>query len=84
MRSKSELRPALRADDQKRETSEYMIDLYEELLFRKASQGVRPVLYLSSQTDLECTLLGLCPDESKQVGDDKREPSAPHYFSTVL
>lgn len=34
-------------------------DLYEELLARRAELGYRPVLYVSSERDLECNLIGM-------------------------
>jgi hypothetical protein len=39
------------------------IDLYEQLLYQRASMGIRPVLYISSQTDLECSMLMLLDDD---------------------
>jgi len=39
-----------------------MIDLVEEMLFQRASTGIRPVLYVSSYTDLECSMLMLLDD----------------------
>jgi len=38
------------------------VDLLEEMLFQRASNGIRPVLYLSSDTDLECSMLMLLDD----------------------
>jgi hypothetical protein len=35
------------------------VDLMEEMLFQRAASGIRPVLYLSSYTDLECSILVL-------------------------
>ena len=35
------------------------VDLLEEMLFQRAATGTRPVLYLSSYTDLECSMLML-------------------------
>ncbi|HSE98414.1 MAG TPA: hypothetical protein VLD57_09140 [Blastocatellia bacterium] len=43
-----------------------MIDLYEQMLYQRAIKGIRPVLYVSSFTDLECSLLMLL-DESPDV-----------------
>ena len=34
-----------------------MLDLYEAMLRKRAAKGIRPVLYVSSQTDLECSVL---------------------------
>lgn len=39
-----------------------MVDLVEEMLFQRASTGIRPVLYVSSYTDLECNMLMLLDD----------------------
>src|SRR6266478_4994750 len=48
-------------------TESAMVDLYEEMLYERAAMGIRPVLYISSQTDLECSVLMLLdePLESK-------------------
>jgi hypothetical protein len=39
-----------------------MVDLYEQMLSERAAKGVRPVLYISSCTDLECSILVLLND----------------------
>jgi hypothetical protein len=39
-----------------------MVDLVEEMLFQRAATGIRPVLYVSSYTDLECSMLMLLDD----------------------
>ena len=48
-------------------TESGMVDLYEEMLYERAAIGIRPVLYVSSQTDLECSVLMLLdePPEAK-------------------
>lgn len=38
------------------------VDLMEEMLFQRAASGIRPVLYLSSYTDFECSMLMLLDD----------------------
>ena len=38
------------------------VDILEEMLFNRAANGIRPVLYLSSDTDLECSMLMLLDD----------------------
>jgi len=40
-------------------TESGMVDLYEEMLYERAAIGIRPVLYVSSRTDLECCVLML-------------------------
>ena len=39
-----------------------MVDLLEEMLFQRAATGIRPVLYVSPDTDLECNMLMLLDD----------------------
>ena len=36
-----------------------IVDLYEELLSQRSDMGYRPVLYVSSERDLECNLIGM-------------------------
>lgn len=47
------------------------VDLLEEMLFQRAASGIRPVLYLSSYTDLECSMLMLLDDtgEARWCGE---------------
>jgi hypothetical protein len=57
-----------------------MLDLYEEMLYERAAKGLRPVLYVSSRKDLECSVLMLM-DEAPEVqlsgrGGRPREESA--------
>lgn len=40
-------------------TDSEMVDLYEEMLWVKATNRIRPVLYVSSARDLECNVLML-------------------------
>jgi len=44
-----------------------MIDVMEEMLFERAANGIRPLLYVSSFTDLECSMLMLL-DETADSG----------------
>jgi hypothetical protein len=43
-----------------------LIDLYEQMLYQRAIKGIRPVLYVSSFTDLECNMLMLL-DENPEI-----------------
>ncbi len=52
------------------------IDLLEEMLFHRASSGIRPVLYISSLTDLECSMLTLL-EESDEVHWSTEEQPVP-------
>jgi hypothetical protein len=47
-------------------TDSGMVDLYEEMLYERAAKGIRPVLYISSCKDLECSVLMLL-DEAPEV-----------------
>jgi hypothetical protein len=53
-----------------RMTESGMVDLYEEMLYERAAIGIRPVLYVSSHTDLECSVLMLLDEapEAKLAG----------------
>jgi hypothetical protein len=52
------------------------VDLYEQLLYQRASRGIRPVLYVSSFTDLECTMLMLLDDEADSRYMESQQPAA--------
>ena len=47
-------------------TDSEMTDLFEEMLYERAAKGIRPVLYVSSRKDLECSVLMLL-DESREM-----------------
>ena len=51
--------------EQKPQTGVNLVDLMEEMLFQRAASGIRPVLYVSSYTDLECSMLMLLDDTSE-------------------
>ena len=36
-----------------------MVDLFEEMLYERAAKGIRPVLYVSSRNDFDCSVLML-------------------------
>lgn len=36
-----------------------IVDLYEQMLYERAANGIRPLLYISSPKDLECSMLML-------------------------
>lgn len=52
------------------------VDLMEEMLFQRAASGVRPVLYLSSYTDLECSMLMLLDDTGEARWSAEQAPAA--------
>ena len=43
----------------KRMTDSGMLDLLDEMLYARAAKGIRPMLYVSSAKDLECSVLML-------------------------
>jgi hypothetical protein len=48
----------------------------EEMLFQRAASGIRPVLYLSSYTDLECSMLMLLDDRGEARWPAEQTPAA--------
>lgn len=54
-----------------------MIEVFEQMLFQRASKGIRPVLYVSSYTDLECNMLMLL-DESPTGQSSGAQRPVPH------
>ena len=55
-------------------TDSRMVDLYEEMLYERAAKGIRPILYVSSRNDLDCSVLMLLdePPETKLEGGQQR------------
>lgn len=60
-------------------TDSNAVDLYEQLLFERATKGIRPVLYVSSRKDLECSVLMLL-DEPPEITLAGRLGSAARGF----
>jgi hypothetical protein len=44
-----------------------LVDVFEEMLCQRAMKGLRPVLYVSSMTDLECNMLMLLDESSDEL-----------------
>ncbi len=42
-----------------------MVDLYEQMLYERAAKGIRPLLYISSLKDFECSILMLLDEAHK-------------------
>ena len=53
-----------------------MVELFEQMLFQRAAKGIRPVLYVSSYTDLECSMLMLLDEESQGQASGQQQPVA--------
>jgi hypothetical protein len=64
-----------------RMTESGMVDLYEEMLYERAAIGIRPVLYVSSHTDLECSVLMLLDEapEAKLAGPQQSASRGNHH-----
>jgi hypothetical protein len=58
-----------------------MVDLYEELLYERAAKGIRPTLYVSSTTDLECSLVMLLDDAWNGKDGSPEPPPASIEFA---
>lgn len=65
-----------RADREKRQRFD-VVDLFEELLGRRAELGHRPVLFVSSERDLECTLIGMFEGLSSESSNGEAVPDVP-------
>lgn len=44
-----------------------LIDIYEQMLFERAARGIRPVLYVSSNKDLECSVVMLLDEPADDL-----------------
>jgi hypothetical protein len=53
-----------------------IVDVYEQMLFQRAAQGIRPTLYVSSFMDLECSMLMLLDEEDQQRASGQQRPVA--------
>jgi hypothetical protein len=52
-----------------------MIDLYEEMLYERAAKGIRPVLYVSSPRDFECSAIMLLHRPAEGLAPRRLGPS---------
>jgi hypothetical protein len=53
-----------------------IVDLYEELLSKRAEMGHRPIIYVSSERDLECNLIGMFETEISESATGEAVPHA--------
>jgi len=60
---------------QERKSRFDVVDLFEELLSKRAEMGFRPILYVSSERDLECNLIGMFESEFSQEAEGEAVPS---------
>ena len=59
-----------------RMTDSKMLDLYEEMLYERAAKGIRPMLYISSRKDLECSVLLLLNEAPEAQLAGRQRPAA--------
>jgi hypothetical protein len=62
-------------ENQERKGRFDVVDLFEELLMKRAELGYRPTLFVSSEKDLECSLIGMFESEGTVVADGEAVPS---------
>jgi len=60
------------------------VDLMEEMLFQRAASGIRPVLYLSSYTDLECSMVMLLDKTGESGWSGEQTPATRHAGYHVI
>jgi hypothetical protein len=53
-----------------------IVDIFEQMLQQRASKGIRPVLYVSSYTDLECSLVMLLDESNHQESREVQQPAS--------
>ena len=57
-------------------TDSGVVDLYEEMLYERAAKGIRPVLYVSSSTDFECSALMLLDKRAEALFAGRQRPAS--------
>lgn len=60
---------------QERKSRVDIVDLFEELLSKRAEMGYRPVIYVSCERDLECNLIGMFEAEVSADSTGEAVPS---------
>ena len=53
-----------------------IVDIFEQMLQQRASKGIRPVLYVSSYTDLECSLVMLLDESNRHESLETPQPTS--------
>jgi hypothetical protein len=53
-----------------------IVDIFEQMLQQRASKGIRPVLYVSSYTDLECSLVMLLDESNRHESHETQQPAS--------
>jgi hypothetical protein len=53
-----------------------MLDLYDEMLYARVAKGIRPVLYISSPKDLECSILILLNRPPEGLLASRQQPAS--------
>jgi len=53
-----------------------IVDIFEQMLSQRAAKGIRPVLYVSSYTDLECSLVMLLDESNRPESRETQQPTS--------
>ena len=53
-----------------------VVDIYEQMLSERAARGIRPVLYVSSYVDLECSLVMLLDQSFETLSLEQQQPAS--------
>ena len=57
-------------------TDSNVVDLCEEMLYEREAKGIRPVLYISSSTDFECSAIILLDKRAEVRLGGRQQPAA--------
>ncbi|HKV37830.1 MAG TPA: hypothetical protein VJX67_01360 [Blastocatellia bacterium] len=52
-----------------------LVDIFEDMLCERAVKGFRPTLYVSSFTDLECSMLMLLDEDTSWNESEEPKPT---------
>ena len=61
-----------------------LVDIFEQMLTLRAARGIRPVLYVSSYIDLECSLVMLLDGQDSRPSCDMPQPVSRHVGYHVI
>jgi hypothetical protein len=53
-----------------------VVDLLEDMLFQRASSGIRPMLYVSSDIDFECSMMMLLDETGEGQWSIEQRPAS--------
>jgi hypothetical protein len=65
-------------------TDSRLVDLYDDMLYERAAKGIRPVLYVSSARDLQCSVLVLLEKTAEETFESPQHLVATGVRHTVV